>query len=143
MSATANAKALPLFYRQIRMLNTAHDQDLCLMPPSDYRYAADTNAIPLVAEEFIPAQAHYPIVFSGTETPLPVAIVGLRNNENLSSAPTAPGVPTATCRSMSAGTPSSLSKATRRACISVSTPPRRASATTAASACSKTTSPAR
>ncbi|HTB43085.1 MAG TPA: SapC family protein [Acetobacteraceae bacterium] len=83
MSATADAKALPLFYRQVRMLNTVRDQDLCLMPPSDYTYAAETNAIPLVAEEFFRAQAHYPIVFSGTESPLPVAVVGLRNNENL------------------------------------------------------------
>ncbi|MGA3397591.1 MAG: SapC family protein [Acetobacteraceae bacterium] len=83
MSLAADAKGLPLFYRQVRMLNTLRDQDLRLMPPSDYGFAAGSNSIPLVAEEFFAAQAHYPIVFAGTEHPSPVAIVGLRDNENL------------------------------------------------------------
>src|ERR1700733_11706816 len=83
MSLATDAKSLPLFYHQVRMLNSMRDQDLCLMPPSDYYFAAGTNSIPLVAEEFFAAQAHYPIVFAGAENPTPVAIVGLRNDENL------------------------------------------------------------
>jgi hypothetical protein len=83
MSLTTNGKALPLFYRQVRSLNSLRDQNLCLMPPADYGFAAGTNAIPLVAEEFFAAQAHYPIVFADAEHPLPVAMVGLRDNENL------------------------------------------------------------
>jgi hypothetical protein len=83
MSLAADAKGLPLFYRQVRMLNSVRDQDLCLVPPSNHGYAAGTNSIPLVAEEFFAAQAHYPIVFAGSENPTPVAIVGLRDNENL------------------------------------------------------------
>src|ERR1700677_1937852 len=65
------------------MLDSVRDQDLCLVPPSDHRFAAGTNSIPLVAEEFFAAHAHYPIVFPGAENPTPVAIVGLRNDENL------------------------------------------------------------
>jgi SapC len=83
MSLATDAKSLPLFYHQVRMLNSMRDQDLCLMPPSDYHFAAGTNSIPLVAEEFFAAQAHYPIVFAGAENPTPVAIVGLRDTENL------------------------------------------------------------
>ena len=83
MSLTTVAKALPLFYPQVRMLNSVRDRDMCVMPPQDYRFVVDTNSIPLVAEEFFSAQAHYPIVFAGTENPTPVAIVGLRNDENL------------------------------------------------------------
>ncbi len=83
MSLTTDSRTLPLFYREVRTLNSVRDQNLCLMPPADYEFAAATNAIPLVAEEFFTAQAHYPIVFAGSENPLPVAIVGLRDNENL------------------------------------------------------------
>jgi hypothetical protein len=83
MSLATEAKGLPLFYHEVRMLDSVRDQDLCLTPPSDHRFASGTNSIPLVAEEFFAAQAHYPIVFAGAENPSPVAIVGLRNDENL------------------------------------------------------------
>ncbi len=83
MSGTEQTSELPLFYSQIRILDTERDKSLRLLPPPDYRFAADTNAIPLVAEELFAAQAHYPIVFAGNDEPLPVAIVGLRNGENL------------------------------------------------------------
>jgi hypothetical protein len=66
-----------LFYERIRMVDSAQEHELRLSPPGDYSFAARTNAIPLVAEEFFPAQGHYPIVFAGSEQPRPVAVVGL------------------------------------------------------------------
>ena len=38
---------------------------------------------PLVAAEISSAQKHFPVVFSGKERPLPLAIVGLNNDGNL------------------------------------------------------------
>ncbi|MDB5403937.1 MAG: hypothetical protein QOF70_2810 [Acetobacteraceae bacterium] len=73
----------PLFYNRVRMLDRAADRELRLMPPHDFRFASETNAIPLVAEELFSAQASYPIVFADAEAPKPIAVVGLRNHENL------------------------------------------------------------
>ena len=65
------------------MLDTTRDQDLRPLPPADYSFASETNAIPLIAEELFAAQGHCPIVFVGIEQPRPVAVVGLRATENL------------------------------------------------------------
>jgi SapC len=83
MSGSGPTNVLPIFYRQIRMLDQVEDHDLGLLPAGDYHFAAETNAIPLVAEEICAAEGYYPIVFAGADQPRPVAVVGLRAGENL------------------------------------------------------------
>jgi hypothetical protein len=83
MTTTDQDRPSLQFYDRIRLLNPSKDQQLRLRPPANYRFTAQTNAIPLVAEEFYTAQAYYPIVFAGTDQPRPVAVVGLKSNENL------------------------------------------------------------
>ena len=83
MSESVQSKQSPLFYDRIRMLDRTADRAMRLMPAKSFSFAAETNASPLVAEEFFSAQASYPIVFAGEEAPKPVAVVGLRNGENL------------------------------------------------------------
>src|SRR5690606_30867419 len=50
---------------------------------SAYAFAASTNAVPVVADEMSTAARHFPIVFSDEATPHPVAILGLRGQQNL------------------------------------------------------------
>jgi hypothetical protein len=57
----------PLFYERVRILDRAADRELRLMPPRDFRFAAETTAIPLAAEELFSAQASCLIVFAGSE----------------------------------------------------------------------------
>ncbi len=54
-----------------------------LSRPTDFSFAANTNAIPLLAEEFPMAAAYYPIVFADGPLPVPAAVVGLKNDNNL------------------------------------------------------------
>lgn len=75
--------ALPLFYRKPRPLNTELDANLSLTQYPNYRFAADSNSVPLLATEFTSACKHYPIVFAIADVPQPLAVLGLRNNENL------------------------------------------------------------
>lgn len=75
--------ALPLFYKSPRVLTPAAHGNCSLRASNDFRFAADTNAIPLVAEEIALAARHYPVVFSDEATPHPVAILGLRGQRNL------------------------------------------------------------
>jgi SapC len=83
MSAAAGMNATPLFYRRIRMLDRTRDQAMRLLPSTDCSFAAATNAIPLVADEFFLAEQNYPIVFAGNDALYPVAVVGLRATDNL------------------------------------------------------------
>lgn len=89
MSASAQpapnqaAATLPMFYKSPRPLDRARDLSLKVSRPSHFRFAANTNAIPLLIDEFPMAAAHYPIVFAAGDTPIPAAVVGLRNDKNL------------------------------------------------------------
>jgi hypothetical protein len=42
-----------------------------------YAFAAEAEAVPLTVTEFRSAQRHFPIVFTGGEQPMPLAITGL------------------------------------------------------------------
>jgi len=72
-----------LFFRQPRVLTPEAHGALRLLPHRDYRFAAETNAIPRGADEFAVAQAYYPIVFAAGDRPFPVAVLGLRDRQNL------------------------------------------------------------
>lgn len=84
--STTNAApetALPMFYGAPRPLDRARDSKLCLSRPKNFKFAANTNAIPLLIDEFPMAAAYYPIVFAKGSNPIPAAVVGLRNDDNL------------------------------------------------------------
>lgn len=50
----------------------------------DYSFCQHLNSTPLMAVEFAMAASEYPVVFAGTETEvIPVAILGIRAEENL------------------------------------------------------------
>ncbi len=75
--------SLPLFYKSPRVLTPGEHGERSLARDPGYAFAATTNAVPLVAEEMSMAARHFPIVFSHEATPHPVAILGLRGQQNL------------------------------------------------------------
>lgn len=77
------SKGQPVFYKQPRPLRAEQDVALGLAETVDYRFATDSNSVPLVAAEFTQACKHYPILFADGERSQPVALLGLRNMENL------------------------------------------------------------
>lgn len=77
-AATASAPApLPLFYRRPVALSPERHLGLAFVPPGDYGFARETNAIPLNVSEFSLAARHYPIVFTADAPATPVAVVGI------------------------------------------------------------------
>lgn len=74
---------MPLFYNQLRALDAGVHATLKIRPVANFAFAGETNSIPLGAEEFFEAQAHYPIVFTAGERPIPAAVVGVQNGRNL------------------------------------------------------------
>jgi hypothetical protein len=74
---------MPMFYASPRPLDRARDGKMKLNRPTSFKFAAKTNAIPLLIDEFSMAAAFYPIVFADGPTPVPAAVVGLKNDNNL------------------------------------------------------------
>ncbi|NYT85948.1 SapC family protein [Pollutimonas harenae] len=75
--------ALPLFYKQPQALQPGLHAKLSLAKQPNYAFAASANSVPLVSSEMAAACRHYPIVFTEGEQPAPVAVLGLRGQENL------------------------------------------------------------
>lgn len=74
---------LPVFYSMPALLTPESHGALSLSRKVDYGFSRGTNAVPINAVEFAMVQRHYPIVFSNEPMPYPLALIGLRDEENL------------------------------------------------------------
>ncbi len=73
-----------MFYQRVVALNDQTHAQLKVRPATSFAYAAKTNSVPLLASEFFEAAREYPIVFArGEAGPVPAALLGLREAENL------------------------------------------------------------
>jgi hypothetical protein len=73
-----------MFYERVVALNDNTHGKLKVRPATSFAYAAGTNSVPLLVSEFFEAAREYPIVFArGEAGPVPAALLGLREAENL------------------------------------------------------------
>lgn len=82
MASQPNAQ-LPLFYENLIPLTSDLHAGHGLVERKDLAFAKATHAVPITVDEFVMAQRHYPIVFSEGAEGVPLALVGLREGENL------------------------------------------------------------
>jgi hypothetical protein len=81
--AAGGAGQMPLFYTQPALLDSRKHSGLSLKKDIGFGFTDKVNAVPINVIEF-PQIAHfYPIAFSTDGTATPVAILGVRNDENL------------------------------------------------------------
>jgi len=73
----------PLFYRNMVPLNSEQHGSFGLKTHDSFGFARGTHAVPVTVDEFPLVQRHYPIVFTTDEPGVPLALVGLREGENL------------------------------------------------------------
>ena len=81
--AMKGATKMPLFYSKPTPLDPANHGKFGLKRNFDLSFAAGVNAVPLNMIELPQACHHYPIAFSPDEHATPVALLGVRDNENL------------------------------------------------------------
>lgn len=74
---------LPMFYKSVRPLDKEKDKDLRISRPDNMLFAAKTNAVPLLVDEFPVVAASYPIVFADGPQIVPAAVVGIQPDQNL------------------------------------------------------------
>ncbi|MDF3980755.1 SapC family protein [Luteibacter sp. PPL201] len=74
-----------LFYERPVPLNRTTHRELRLKAVNNIHFAAKAHSVPLTGVEFAPASRDFPILFAGEtmETAGPMALLGLRQNENL------------------------------------------------------------
>lgn len=73
----------PLFYKNPTPLDATRHAELSLKTNFGLGFTKDINAVPINLIEMPQICHHYPIAFSPDENATPVAILGLRDNENL------------------------------------------------------------
>jgi len=72
-----------MFYRNPEPLNPAAHGTLGMEPSAKpFLFAKNAQAVPIIVGEFGPASLNYPIVFAGLDYQ-PLAVMGVRQNENL------------------------------------------------------------
>lgn len=79
----AAAQQLPLFYAKPTLLDASLHADVGLASGIDFKFAAQANAVPVNLIEFPQIAHYYPIAFARDGVATPVAVVGVRDNENL------------------------------------------------------------
>ncbi|PZU48556.1 MAG: multidrug transporter [Sphingomonas sp.] len=74
---------LPLFYNNLIPLTSDLHADWGIGSRTEMSFARGTHAVPITVDEFVMCQRNYPIVFSEGAEGVPLALVGLREGENL------------------------------------------------------------
>lgn len=81
--ANADAPQMPLLYKDPVAVSATHHGDVKVKRNRTFRYAAQTHAVPVLAEEMPQLQNYYPLVFGPGPSPGVMALMGLRAGENL------------------------------------------------------------
>lgn len=80
---TQQAANMPLFYQKPEPLDAEKHANLCLKKNFGFGFTKEVNAVPVNLIEMPQVCHFYPIAFSPDSMATPVAILGLRDNENL------------------------------------------------------------
>lgn len=77
------AENLPLLFTRVEGVNPALHPDLTLDRATGYAFARPAQSVPLGLTEIEAAAQHYPVLFTAGPEPAPVALLGLREGQNL------------------------------------------------------------
>ncbi|MGB1090841.1 MAG: SapC family protein [Oceanobacter sp.] len=73
-----------LIYSKAQAVSSQRHRNWTVKAGHTFEFARDVNSVPLTAVEIPPAANEYPVVFAGEgDNIMPVAIMGMRDNENL------------------------------------------------------------
>ena len=83
MATAAPTQELPLFYSALQPLNSNEHSKMKIRRMEQATQMANAHAVPVTVEEFPLLQRHFPIVFSVGEDPIPLALMGLNEGQNV------------------------------------------------------------
>ena len=79
----ASAPPLPLFYKGLEPLSSETHATYRMRIQQTAPFLSNQHAIPITVDEFALVQRHMPIVFSGGDDPIPLALMGLNEGVNV------------------------------------------------------------
>lgn len=82
MASAPQAAELPLLYKDLVPLNSNDHVTWKTRMLESAKFMDGQHAIPLTIEEFIPASRNYPIIFSASENPVPLVLMGMNEGVN-------------------------------------------------------------
>lgn len=82
-SATPPTPTMPLFFKRVVGVNPEMHGSLRLNRGAGFGYAAVAQTVPIGLGEMEAVSQHYPILFAAGAQPVAVALLGLREGENL------------------------------------------------------------
>ncbi len=83
MSKDNANQMLPLFYKELVPLNSSVHAASRARTTDKASWLVKQHAVPLMTDEFAKAQRSFPIVFSASEKPFPLALMGLNEGVNV------------------------------------------------------------
>lgn len=81
-TAAATA-ALPVLYKDLQPLTKERHGKTFVVARAGYGHARGAHAVPLQAQEFMQAARCIPIVFSKGDVPMPIVVLGVKDDQNL------------------------------------------------------------
>lgn len=83
-AASTNLEGSMFLFTKPALLNKEQHGNLGVTRPArPFAFAENIRAVPLTLSEIPAAARHYPVIFSETESALPLAVVGLIDDENI------------------------------------------------------------
>src|SRR5215218_7172414 len=83
MATAAPTQELPLFYNSLEALNSGQHGKMKIRRIEKAPEIGRTHAVPVTVDEFALLQRFYPIVFSAGGDPVPLALMGLNEGQNV------------------------------------------------------------
>jgi hypothetical protein len=83
MATAAPTQELPLFYNALEPLNSGQHGKMKIRRIEKASMMGQTHAVPVTVDEFALLQRAYPIVFSAGGDPVPLALMGLNEGQNV------------------------------------------------------------
>lgn len=83
MTKATDQATLPQFYSKPVLLRFEEHKTAGVTRPDGFAFAGGAIAVPIGIGEFAAVQRHYPIVFSAGDNHSPLAVLGMREGQNL------------------------------------------------------------
>jgi hypothetical protein len=83
MATAPDTAGLPIFYKDLVPLNSKEHANFKTRPIESAKFMDGYHAVPLTVEEFIMASRNFPIIFSASDTPVPLVLMGMNEGVNV------------------------------------------------------------
>jgi hypothetical protein len=83
MATAPEAAGLPIFYKDLVPLNSKEHAKYKTRQIDSALFMDGQHAVPLTVEEFVMASRHFPIIFSASDTPVPLILMGMNEGINV------------------------------------------------------------